>query len=127
VEKHSLDDIRAAMAKSPEFAELKDTSSRRQALYRLIAEHPDPLLREIGQQLRDGHLRPTEVLSTPQYREHLQAGLADGLARLTQTIGALEDHLRAEAAEQQAPDRKTKDTDPDADVMDTLGPIMRRR
>jgi hypothetical protein len=126
VEKRSPEDIRAAMAKSPELAGFEDTSSRRNALYRLIADHPDPLWREMGQQLRDGHLRPMDVLSTPQYREQLQAGMADGLARLTQMVGALEDHLSAEATEQ-TPDRKAEDTDPDADVMDSLGPIMRRR
>lgn len=33
-----------------------------------LARHPDPILREIATQLRDGHIRPRDVLSAPAYR-----------------------------------------------------------
>jgi hypothetical protein len=38
------------------------------AAYDSLARHPDPLLREIGAQLRDGRMRPRDVLSAGAYR-----------------------------------------------------------
>jgi hypothetical protein len=43
------------------------------AAYAALIRHPDPLVREVGVQLRDGHLRPRDILSSPAYR-----GLVDG-------------------------------------------------
>jgi hypothetical protein len=40
-----------------------------------LARHPDPILREIGTQLRDGHIRPRDVLSAPAYRAVLLRAL----------------------------------------------------
>ena len=125
-----IDGIRAAMADAPEFDGLQDTATRRHQLYQLIAEHPDPLWREIGQQLRDGQLRPTEVLSIPEYRDQLRTGMADGLERLTQMVDALEDHLRTDAVDQPSDGRTAgdgADQYSDDDLSETLGPILRRR
>jgi hypothetical protein len=122
----AADRLLAAVSESPELEELKDTSSRRQKLYQLVAEHPDPLWREIGQQLRDGHISPSELLSTPQYREHLRAGMADGLERLNHMVGALEDHLRADPPPVEEAPRRAE-PDPDEDLSETMGPILRRR
>ena len=121
-----IDDLRTAVAASPELADLANTATRRHRLYQLIAESPDPLWREIGAQLRDGQLRPTQVLSVPEYREHLQAGMADGLANLTSMFGALEDHLHAETP---APveENPAGDLSEEVDLSETLGPILRRR
>ncbi len=125
----TIEDLHSAVAEAPEFDELRDTATRRTRLYQLIAENPDPLWREIGQQLLDGHMHPSQVLSVPQYREHLQAGMADGLARLTELTGALQDHLRG--AEGQPPaggaDANAVADQSDLDVSEALGPILRRR
>lgn len=124
--------IRAAVAASPELAELADASTRRRRFYEVVAENPDPIWREIGQQLRDGRLRPSEVLSVPEYRERLRAGMADGLTRLTQAVGALEEHLRADRADQASAgeaevSKPAEDLSDVEDLSEMLGPILRRR
>ena len=47
---------------------------RRQAYNRLAAQR-DPLLREIGEQLRRGDVRPHELLREPAYRRVIERGL----------------------------------------------------
>ncbi|PRX46923.1 hypothetical protein B0I33_10620 [Prauserella shujinwangii] len=124
-----IDDVRSAVAESPEFEELRDASSRRRALYRLMAENPDPLWREMGQQLRDGRMRPAEMLSTPEYREHLRAGMADGLARFAQLVGVVDEHLRAHAdGEPSGLDAEGgAEGNPPGEEVEDQGPILRRR
>ncbi len=47
----------------------------RTLVYAALAEQSDPLLREIGQQLRDGLMVPAELDRAPEYRDVLRRGV----------------------------------------------------
>jgi hypothetical protein len=83
---------------------LHDTVARRHRLARMMAEHDDPVMREMGEQLRDGHATPRRLASVPEYWETLQRGVSR-LAEtdLAELDGRLEDTLERERGE---PDRK---------------------
>jgi hypothetical protein len=57
-----------AIADTPLGAEMRDPQKARERIYRELAQEDDPLLREIGEQLRDGVLRPHQLLDIPAYR-----------------------------------------------------------
>ncbi|MGH3679673.1 MAG: hypothetical protein ACRDT2_05345 [Natronosporangium sp.] len=63
----SVRELLAALAGTPVGAELSDPDRQLQRFYRQLAEHNDPLLREIGIQLRDGLIRPRQMLEVPVY------------------------------------------------------------
>ena len=46
------------------------------ARYERLAGSADPLLREIGEQLRLGQVTPAGLLAIPEYREVIRRGLA---------------------------------------------------
>jgi hypothetical protein len=46
-------------------------TSRRRLLYDLLANSDDPLWKEIGEQLRDGQMRPQDVFEVDEYRTRL--------------------------------------------------------
>jgi hypothetical protein len=77
----TLDDVLAAVERTSYGELLHDDQRRRHELYELMAVSDDPLVREMGQQLRDGLLRPRDLLSDPDY--------ADGLIRGCQRLGEL--------------------------------------
>lgn len=54
---------------------LDDADGYRQHLYRDLARNDDPLLREIGEQLYDGLIRPRDLLTEPTYRDVVERGL----------------------------------------------------
>jgi hypothetical protein len=67
---------------------LRDPARRRQAVYDGLARSADPVAREIGEQLRDGRLCPSDLLRSPEFRSFLDRGAAslrwldlDALAR----------------------------------------------
>jgi hypothetical protein len=64
----SIKDLLDALARTPFGAELREPERHRQRIYRELAEDDDPLLREIGEQLRDGVMRPHQLLDVPAYR-----------------------------------------------------------
>ena len=53
---------------------------RRRQTYARLASHRDPLLREIGDQLGSGVLRPSDLLTDPSYRNVLARSLRRVLA-----------------------------------------------
>jgi hypothetical protein len=53
---------------------LHDDQRRRHELYKMMADSADPMLREMGEQLRDGLLTPRQLLSVPEYWETLRRG-----------------------------------------------------
>jgi hypothetical protein len=53
---------------------LHDDQLRRRLLVRMLAESDDPMLREMGEQLRDGLATPAQLLSIPEYWEALRPG-----------------------------------------------------
>ncbi len=46
-----------------------------EARYRRLANHRDPVLREIGRQLQRAEIRPRDLLRAPEYRQVLERGL----------------------------------------------------
>lgn len=66
--------MNALVAAQPE-AERNDPERYRQAIYRRLAADDDPLLQEIGEQLRDGVIRPYQLLTEPAYVEVVARGL----------------------------------------------------
>jgi hypothetical protein len=53
---------------------IRDDGRRRHELYRMMAGSAEPAVREMGQQLRDGLVTPTQLLTVPQYAEVLHRG-----------------------------------------------------
>jgi len=66
------DDIRESMRTLRETSlgeRLTSRTARRERAAEALLRHPDPVMREIGRQLRDGSMRPSDVLRIPEYRE----------------------------------------------------------
>ena len=53
---------------------IRDDGRRRRELYRMMAESAEPTVREMGQQLRDGLVTPTQLLTVPEYADVLHRG-----------------------------------------------------
>lgn len=65
------------------------SEERRRHTYARLAKHDDPLLREIGVQLSNGVLRPSDLLTDPSYRNVLARSLRRIRAAIAEpTIGA---------------------------------------
>jgi hypothetical protein len=76
----------------------------------MMADHNDPLVREMGKQLRDGEVTPQQLLSVPQYWEALQRGVN----QLTETDLAevesqVDDVLEREQEEREQDERRRDD------------------
>lgn len=69
---------------------LATPAGRRTALYDMLASHPDPVWREMGEQLKTGRMRPSDMFAVPAYREHLMAGLEQAKERHGELFGAVE-------------------------------------
>jgi hypothetical protein len=67
---------------SPMGQRLSDVSFRRQHAYEALTRNADPVLREIGEQLRDGRMRPADILRVPAYREAFQQAAEQAAERL---------------------------------------------
>jgi hypothetical protein len=87
--------LMAALDRGPLGDVLRDDHRRRAAVYERMAASSDPLTREIGQQLRDGVLRPQDLLKDPEYRrfldrcvERLRELDLDELTRQAEAAGA---------------------------------------
>ncbi|WP_433379848.1 hypothetical protein ACQPZX_14215 [Actinoplanes sp. CA-142083] len=53
---------------------LHDDQLRRRLVTKMLAESDDPILREMGEQLRDGLATPSQLMSIPEYWEALRPG-----------------------------------------------------
>ncbi|MEV1320025.1 hypothetical protein AB0J14_28560 [Micromonospora arborensis] len=60
-------DVLAAVDRTPYGSVVRDEAFRRQMVYESLISGADPVGREIGQQLRDGSLRPRELLAASDY------------------------------------------------------------
>src|SRR4051812_30678433 len=63
------------LSQLPAGQRLRDTRRRREIEYDRMASSSDPLIREIGQQLRDGAMRPIDIARSPHYRAVLDSGM----------------------------------------------------
>lgn len=69
---------------------LDSRDKRRGALFDLLANHKDPMWREIGQQLKSGQMQPTDLFTTPVYRQHLLDGLEAAKEQIDELPGTIE-------------------------------------
>lgn len=69
---------------------LDSPDKRRTALFDMLATHKDPMWREIGQQLKNGQMKPTDLLATPVYRQHLLDGLEAAKERIDELPDTIE-------------------------------------
>ena len=89
---------------------LHDSVSRRRRLAELMAEHNDPLVREMGKQLRDGQATPQQLLSVPQYWEALQQGVANlAETNLDEVESQVDDVLERERDERERDEREREE------------------
>lgn len=77
---------------------LATPAGRRTALYDMLASHPDPVWREMGEQLKTGRMRPSDMFAVPAYREHLMAGLEQAKERHGELFVAVETAATASPA-----------------------------
>ncbi|MFI6265283.1 hypothetical protein [Micromonospora sp. NPDC051006] len=71
------DDVLAAVDRTPYGAVLRDESRRRQMIYEAMLAGPDPIGREIGQQLLDGSVTPRGLLAVTDYQEYFSRARTD--------------------------------------------------
>lgn len=90
---------------------LATPAGRRAALYDMLAQHPDPTWREMGEQMRNGQMRPSDLFAIPAYREHLMAGLEQAKERHEEMFGAVEQSA-AGGDTSQAPEAPAAPTTP---------------
>ena len=62
-----LEELRETLSNRP----AADRDERRRMLYDLLARNDDPMLKEMGRQLRDGQMSLLDLANTSVYREHL--------------------------------------------------------
>jgi hypothetical protein len=77
-----LRELVGELDRSPLGERLRDRQLRRRHAYEALLRNPDPIMREIGEQLRDGRMRPSDVLSVPAYMEAFQRGAEQAQQRL---------------------------------------------
>ncbi|HEY8474106.1 MAG TPA: hypothetical protein VIL37_15925 [Natronosporangium sp.] len=80
---------------------LSDVSGRRRRLFEALANSDDPLWREIGEQLREGRIRPSDVLQSEVYWNKIQEGLTEHADDFRQAIQAAKEQLEAESEERE--------------------------
>ena len=80
--KRRIPELVRELEASPAGQRLRDLEARRRRLHDALSQHPDPILREIGQQLVDGRIRPAELLRSSVYAEALQQAAARAAERL---------------------------------------------
>jgi hypothetical protein len=68
-ETDDIADLVARLRSGPLGKRLADRRFRREHGYEALLHNPDPIMREIGQQLRDGVIRPVDILRVPEYTE----------------------------------------------------------
>ncbi len=54
---------------SPVGERLRDPAFRQRHVVEALLHNPDPVMREIGEQVRDGHMRLSEIQRVPAYRD----------------------------------------------------------
>jgi hypothetical protein len=77
--------LRALMGeldRSPLGQRLRDRAMHRRHAHVALLRNPDPTMREIGEQLRDGRMRPADILTVPAYLEAFQRGADRAAQRL---------------------------------------------
>lgn len=77
-----IQDSVRALRDTPAGQRLRSRAFRQEHAAEALLRHPDPVMREIGQQLRDGTMSPSDVLRVPAYTEAFQRAAVDARDRL---------------------------------------------
>lgn len=93
--------LQRLLESSPRYSELADPDTRRRHVFDALANSDDPMWREIGQQLRDGRLRPRDLLGIDAYAEKIQQGLAANAEQFHANMAEAAAELQAEQDEGQ--------------------------
>jgi hypothetical protein len=88
------EEILGRIADSPHAALLHDEGELRTGLARLMADHPDPTLAEMGRALESGEIDWRGLAAVPAYREVLVRGLTSLAAIDLADVAAGLDHAR---------------------------------
>jgi hypothetical protein len=70
----SIDELFAKLEQTSYGYLVHDQQRRRHLIATMMADSDDPIVREMGQQLRDGLVTPQQLLSVPEYLEKLESG-----------------------------------------------------
>ena len=106
-------DLVAELRSGPLGERLADRRFRRQHAYEALVHNPDPIMREIGQQLRDGAIRPADILRIPEYTEAFRRGADRAAQRLDpERIADDLQTMIAQARDQDADDRRPARDEP---------------
>ncbi|MEN3608612.1 hypothetical protein AAH979_03615 [Plantactinospora sp. ZYX-F-223] len=110
----TLDQLLDAAARTSYGELLHDEQRRRHELFRMMADSRDPMLREMGEQLRDGLARPRDLLSVPGYAEALRSGcqrLGENGPDLDEVVAEIDEIGRREQEEER--ERARRDDGPE--------------
>lgn len=94
-----LETFMGLIERSPDYDQLTDPQYLERELFTRLADHADPLWREIGQQLRDGQMGVRRLAEVDAYWEHLQrelAGQEDNFRRAAAAAKAALEDVRDE-------------------------------
>lgn len=78
---------------TPQADQILNDERRRSKLYGQLAGSSDLILREIGQQLRDGLMRPRDIFTTEAYRERVIQGVEDQREAFVQSMQTAQRYL----------------------------------
>jgi hypothetical protein len=98
----SIRDSVRTLRDTPFGERLGNSDFRRQHAAEALLRNPDPIMREIGNQLRDGSMRPSDVLRIPEYREAFGRAAEQVRDRLDPTKVAAELAELAERSEKES-------------------------
>ncbi|HEY8452842.1 MAG: hypothetical protein FWJ70_14150 [Micromonosporaceae bacterium] len=85
--------------------QLADAQSRRRLVFEALANHADPMWREIGEQLRDGRMGIRDVLRVQAYWDKVQQGLAEHGDEFRRAMIDAKEQLEREEAERRERER----------------------
>lgn len=94
-----LDTFMRLIERSPEHDRLADPQVLERQLFARLAEHADPMWREIGQQLRDGQMDVRQIAEVAVYWDHLLKELASQRDSFHRAVIATREALEAAEAE----------------------------
>ena len=101
-----LDTLMRLVERSPDHRQIADPQSSERQLFARLADHADPMWREIGQQLRDGQMGVRRIAEVEAYWDHLQQELARQRDSFRRAVAATKAALEAAEAEQRERGRR---------------------
>lgn len=101
-----LDTFMRLIARSPDRDRLADPQALERQLFARLAEHDDPMWREVGQQLRGGQMDVRRVAEVGAYWDHLLSELVRQRDSFHRAVAATREALEAAEAERSGQDER---------------------